>query len=73
MNLGQLILRQKLFDALMHATFFGQFAVSDAKDGHDLKETIRRFEAAGIHPMILMTAEEDVGEDPGRLVSWRGV
>ncbi|XP_072048032.1 hydroxyproline dehydrogenase-like [Amphiura filiformis] len=65
MNLGQFILRKRLFDALMQATFFGQFAVSDAKSDDDLKETVRRFESAGIHPMILMTAEEDVGVNPG--------
>ncbi len=64
MNLGQFILRRRLFDALMHTTFFGQFAVSDASDD-DLRETVRRFESAGIHPMILMTAEEDVGENSG--------
>ncbi|XP_019620722.1 PREDICTED: probable proline dehydrogenase 2 [Branchiostoma belcheri] len=61
MKVGQRFLGRRLFEAVMRATFYGQFIGGDSEK--EIEATVRRLLHSGIQTLPAITIEEDIGDE----------
>ncbi|XP_078682101.1 hydroxyproline dehydrogenase-like isoform X2 [Branchiostoma floridae x Branchiostoma belcheri] len=61
MKVGQRLLGRRLFEAVMRATFYGQFIGGDSEK--EIEATVRRLLNSGIQTLPAITIEEDIGDE----------
>ncbi|XP_074854584.1 hydroxyproline dehydrogenase [Carettochelys insculpta] len=58
---SQHLLGQRLWGSLLRASFYGQFV--GGQTPHEVGVTVQRLRALGLHPLLAVPIEEDVGQD----------
>ncbi|XP_029462931.1 hydroxyproline dehydrogenase [Rhinatrema bivittatum] len=61
MKFGRRIVGRRLFEAVMRASVYGQFVAGENLS--EIQQCMEKLRRMGIHPMLAVPIEEDVGED----------